>query len=237
MRHAAVIFGASGGIGGALVEAVAASGAYSSVHAVSRSPRAAPRGVTVHRADLTDEESIARVAAMVEATGHVGMLIVASGVLHEGDITPEKSLKAIDPAALAQLFAVNAVGPALVAKHFMGLLPLSGRSTFAAISARVGSIEDNRLGGWYGYRASKAALNQLIRTFAIELKRSRPEAVALALHPGTVATELSKPFRSHGAAGTFSPSEAASDLLAVIGKASADQSGQLLAWDGSRIPF
>ena len=238
MQQAAVIVGATGGIGSALVDAVMASGKFTAVHAISRQAYAAGAGVTAHRADVTDEPSIERVAGVVGTGAPVGLIIVASGLLHAADIAPEKSLRAIDPASLAKLFAVNAVGPAIVAKHLVPLMPKTGRSVFAAISARVGSIEDNRLGGWYGYRASKAALNQLVRTLAVELRRIRPDAIAIALHPGTVITGLSEPFRSDvSKPGTFRPVDAAANLAGVIERATPEQSGQFLAWDGSRIPF
>lgn len=238
MKQTAVIVGATGGIGAALVTAVAASEKFSHVHVISRMAYRGNATVAAHTADVTDERSIERAAAAIAVDGPVGLVIVASGMLHAANIAPEKSLGAIDPAALARLFAVNAIGPALIAKHFVPLLPKRGRSLFAALSARVGSIEDNRLGGWYGYRASKAALNQLLRTLAVELKRTRPEAIALALHPGTVVTGLSKPFRGDGAKpGTFTPEEAAAHLLEVLESAELEQSGQLISWDGSQIPF
>lgn len=238
MRDAAVIVGATGGIGSALVKAVSDSGRYSRVHAVSRTVYRGGAAIASHSADLTDEPSIRQVAEAIAVDGPVGLVIVASGILHGTGITPEKSLGAIDPTALARLFAVNAIGPALIAKHFVPLLPKHGRSLFAVLSARVGSIADNRLGGWYGYRASKAALNQLVRTLAVELKRTRPDAIALALHPGTVITDLSKPFRGDaGKPGTFFPDDAAARLLNVLDAAKLEQSGQLIAWDGSRIPF
>lgn len=238
ISHTAVIVGATGGIGSALVEAVYNSGRYSRVHAVSRTVYRGSAAIAAHSADVTDEPTIQQVAEAIAADGPVGLVIVASGMLHGTGITPEKSLGAIDPTALVRLFAVNAIGPALIAKHFVPLLPKHGRSLFTVLSARVGSIEDNRLGGWYGYRASKAALNQLVRTLAVELKRTRPEAIALALHPGTVITELPKPFRGDaGKPGTFFPDDAAARLLNVLDDAKLEQSGQLIAWDGSRIPF
>lgn len=238
MSESAVIFGASGGIGSAIVGAVIASRKFSVVHAVARRPCPGQVGVRTHAADVTDEASIERVARAIAAEGTVGMVIVATGILHEREIGPEKSLKAIGPAAMARLFAVNAIGPAIVAKHIVPLLPRQSRSVFAVLSARVGSIEDNRLGGWYSYRASKAALNQVIRTLAVELKRTHPEAIALALHPGTVTTALSKPFRSDEThAGLFTPDDAAANLLNVMDLATVEQSGALLAWDGSQIPY
>jgi len=238
MGNVAVVVGASGGIGGALVDALLASGRFDEVHALSRRPCRERAHLRTHLADVTDEASLARAAAAIGATGEVRLAIVASGLLHAEGIAPEKAMRALDPAAMAAVFAVNAIGPALVAKHVVPLLPRRGRSVFAALSARVGSIGDNHLGGWYAYRASKAALNQLVRTLSIELARTRPEAIALALHPGTVATALSRPFRADAAAaGLFDPAEAAARLLAVIDAATPAESGAVLAHDGSRIPY
>ena len=146
--------------------------------------------------DLALEDTIAAAAARVAGTGPVALVIVATGLLHDGGHQPEKTFKRLDPAFLAKTFQINAIGPALVAKHFLPLLPRRGRAVFAALSARVGSISDNELGGWYGYRASKAALNMLIRTAAIELARTHKEAICVGLHPGTVATGLSGPFQA-----------------------------------------
>ncbi len=238
MTKAAVIIGASGGIGGALAKQVAGSGQYSVIHGISRTPSADRGAIRFHIADIVDESSVERVAGTIGTDEPVGLVIVASGLLHDTHIHPEKALKMLDPAAMARLFAVNTIGPAIVAKHFVPLLPRRGRSVFAVLSARVGSIEDNRLGGWYSYRASKAALNQVIRSLAVELKRTHPDAIALALHPGTVATNLSKPFRSDETrTGLFAPDDAASNLLKLIDLATVEQSGALLAWDGSRIAY
>jgi NAD(P)-dependent dehydrogenase (short-subunit alcohol dehydrogenase family) len=167
----------------------------------------------------------------------VRLVIVATGMLHGDGVRPEKHWGALKGETLAQLFAVNSIGPALVAKHFLPLLPRAGRSVFAAISARVGSIEDNRLGGWHAYRASKAALNMLLRNFAIELARRAPEAVCIGLHPGTVDTPLSEPFQGNVAPGKlFSPSESAAHLLRVIDRVGTADSGRVFAWDGSPVP-
>ena len=233
----AVIFGASGGIGAALAAAVAASGRYAQVWAGSRGGTAAPAGTTPFIFDLTDEASIAAAASRIGAD--VTLAIVATGVLSDGPgFQPEKSLKAQDPAAYARAFAINATGPALIGKHFLPLLPRRERAVFAALSARVGSISDNRLGGWHAYRASKAALNMILRNFAIELARTHPQAVVAALHPGTVATELSAPFTGKGEGPRlFSPEEAAGYLLGVIDGLTSTESGQAFAWDGQPIPF
>ncbi|AWN45624.1 short-chain dehydrogenase [Methylobacterium terrae] len=232
----AVVVGASGGIGRALVAAVAAGGAYETVFALSRSAPSQPEPVRSVAIDVTDEDSVAAAARTVGEAGPVGLVIVASGLLHAPGIAPEKALRTLDPAAMAALFAVNALGPALVAKHMLPLMPRKGRSLFAALSARVGSIGDNRLGGWYAYRASKAALNQVLRTLAIETARTHPELVVAGLHPGTVMTALSQPFRPEPGPGLFSPEESAAHLLRVLEGLRIADSGQVFAWDGQPIP-
>ena len=163
-------------------------------------------------------------------------LFDASGFLHGGRFQPEKSWRDLDPAHLAHNFAVNAIGPALLMKHFLPLLPRNGKAVFATLSAKVGSIGDNQLGGWYGYRAAKAALNQLVHTAAIELKRSRPQAICVALHPGTVDTHLSAPFSKAGLA-VRPPEEAASDLLAVIDGLKPEQTGGFFDYRGDSLPW
>ena len=225
----AVVVGASGGLGAALTARLNDSGAWDQVHALSRSATG-----DAH-IDLTDEATIAAAASRV-APGTLGLVIVASGVLHAAGLTPEKSLRALEPEALIRNFAVNAVGPALVAKHFTPLFPRQGRAVFAALSARVGSIGDNRLGGWHSYRASKAALNMLLKTIAIELARTRPDALCIGLHPGTVDTSLSQPFQTGVAPDRlFTPDGSASHLLRVIESLGPGDSGGVFAWDGARI--
>ena len=186
MNCPAVVIGASGGIGAALVAALAAMpGRPGSVLALSRRPVPAAACVVPGRIDIADEASIAAAARMAAEHGPPGLVIVATGALHQpGGNQPEKSWRALDADALLHAYQVNAVGPALVAKHFLPLLPRHGRSVFAALSARVGSIGDNRLGGWHAYRASKAALNMLLRNLAIELARGWPEAICVGPAPG-----------------------------------------------------
>ena len=222
----AIIIGASGGIGAALVEAL-------------RDEDIAVRGFArsfagADHLDLEDEPSIAAAAAGV--AGPPTLVIVATGLLHDAAHGPEKAMAALDPAWLARQYAVNAIGPALVAKHFLPRMPRAGRSVFAVLSARVGSIGDNALGGWYGYRASKAALNQLVRSLAIEERRRNSSSIVVALHPGTVDTALSKPFGQNVAAGQlFAPARAAVQLLDVIDGLKAPNSGRIFAWDGAEI--
>lgn len=221
-----VIIGASGGIGSALAELYERQGA--AVHRLSRS------GTGL---DLADEASIARAAADLQGR-QVQRLIVATGLLHDGGMTPERSLRDLSAAALQRSFLVNAIGPALVLRHFAPLLAKSGRVEVALLSARVGSIADNRLGGWYGYRASKAALNQLVRSAAIELGRSRPEAVVAALHPGTVETAMSRPFQGNvPPEQLFTAERSAACLADVLAKLQAADSGGFFDWQGKAIPF
>jgi NAD(P)-dependent dehydrogenase (short-subunit alcohol dehydrogenase family) len=189
--------------------------------------------------DIEDEDSIAGAAAFIEAEGPLDLVICATGMLQRlPDIRPERSWRTMESAAMAKVMAVNTIGPALVAKHFLPLLARDRRSVFAALSARVGSIEDNRLGGWHSYRASKAALNMLIRNFAIELGRRNPMAICVALHPGTVDTPLSEPFQGNVAADKlFSSERSATALLSVIDGLTSGDSGGFFAWDGQPIPY
>ncbi len=233
------IVGASGGIGSAFLERLAAAERVATVYAFSRS-RLAPANDKVrwHAIDLEDESTIERAAATV-GDDKLDLVLVLSGMLHAGeDIRPERRLSELDPANLDKLFRVNAAGPALVAKHFLGKLRRREKTVFAALSARVGSISDNRLGGWASYRTSKAALNQLMRTIAIEQSRRHPDSIVVTLHPGTVDTALSKPFTGNTPEDKlFSPNKAADYLLRVIDELRPEDAGGLFAWDGTRIEF
>lgn len=225
-------------MGRALVSRVVADGQHAQVYAGSRKSSAdLPAGVVPFTFDLSDEPSIAAAANFDPAPD---LVIVATGLLHDAarGIAPEKSLRALDGAAMAQLFAVNTIGPALIAKHLLPRLPRDRRAVFAVLSARVSSITDNRLGGWHTYRASKAALNMLVRNFAIELARSHPQAIVVGLHPGTVDSALSAPFqRGLAPQQLFTPAQSAEHLLAAIAGLTRADSGHLLAWDGERLPF
>jgi len=226
---AAAIIGASGGIGRALVDRLRQDGQFAEVIALGR--RDAPC------LDLLDEATIADAKRrLAELAVPLRLVVDATGFLHDTRFQPEKSWRSLDPAHLAHAFAVNATGPALLMKHLLPLLPRRGKAVFATLSARVGSIEDNRAGGWYAYRASKAALNQLVRTAAIELSRSRPDAICVALHPGTVDTGLSAPFAKSGLA-VRSPQTAAAELLAVIETLQPALTGRLLDHRGEVVPF
>ncbi len=226
----AVVIGASGGIGGAIADALEASGRHAQVHRLSRSAGAELA------IDLEDEASIAAQAARVGLGPAPTLVVVASGVLHHRE-KPERTYKALSPDHLLRDYRVNAVGPALVAKHFLPLMPRDRRVVFTALSARVGSISDNRLGGWHSYRASKAALNMILQNLAIELARSHPLAVVAGLHPGTVDTALSAPFQQGVTPEKlFDPAFSAQRLLAVLDRLTPADSGGVFAWDGARIP-
>jgi len=230
MSGAAVIIGASGWTGGALEAALIEEGAFDIVHGFARSRSGA------QHIDVTDEASIAAAAAIVARGPTPTLVIVATGLLHEGEHGPEKSLKELDPAWLTRIMAVNTIGPAIVAKHFLPLMPRAGKSVFAALSARVGSISDNKLGGWYGYRASKAALNMLIKTLAIEDKRRNDRGIIVALHPGTVDTPLSRPFQGNVQPGRlFDAERAALQLLDVIEELRPPDSGKIYDFEGQEI--
>lgn len=235
----AVIIGASGGIGQAITIALSSRSDVSAIHALSRSAVDWPlRNVSAGQIDILDEDSIAAAAARVAEDGAPDLVIIASGILSDNaSLKPEKSLRQQDRAAFERVFAINTIGPALIAKHFIPLMPRNGRAVFAALSARVGSISDNRIGGWHAYRASKAALNMLIKNYAIEQARRNPNFIAACLHPGTVDTDLSKPFQS-GVADKqlFSAAQSAAYLLDVIDSLTPEQSGKAFDWAGKEVP-
>lgn len=216
----ALVVGASGGIGGALAKVLSARG--EDVTGLSRS---------VDGLDVTDEAAVARLLGALE--GPFDRVIVATGALEIGGVGPEKTLRAVAAGALAAQFALNATGPLLVLKHALRLLPRDRPARFAALSARVGSIGDNALGGWYSYRASKAALNQLIHTAAIEIARSHRQSVVVCLHPGTVATTFGAAQRGNHPA--LTPAEAAAHLLAVLDGLTPADTGGFFDWQGTRV--
>ena len=234
------VIGASGGIGRAFVDLLQADSNVLSVCAFSRSCLEFESAkVNWYGIDLTDESSVAAAAEWASRDSSFDLVIVASGILHRDDqIRPEKSLREIAPRSMAEVLAINTIGPVLVAKHFLPTLVKDHKSAFAVLSARVGSISDNRLGGWISYRMSKAALNMSVRTLAIEHARLNRASTILALHPGTVDTALSKPYASRvEESGLFSSAVAAGKLLQVIDDLGPDSSGGFFAYDGSRIEF
>jgi NAD(P)-dependent dehydrogenase (short-subunit alcohol dehydrogenase family) len=236
----AAVIGATGGIGEAFADLLSECPSVENIIHLSRNRAlASDRTAPWLPIDLEDERSIAHAASSIEREfGSLDLVIVASGILYDGDrLQPEKSWRTIESDAMERSYRINAIGPALVAKHFLPLLTAERKSVFAALSARVGSIEDNQLGGWHAYRASKAALNMILKTLSIEIARRNPSAICVGLHPGTVDTRLSEPFQRGVPEGKlFSPKTSARCLLNVLDSLSPEQSGQVFAWDGRRIP-
>jgi NAD(P)-dependent dehydrogenase (short-subunit alcohol dehydrogenase family) len=234
------VIGASGGIGSAFVKCLANDDGVAAVHAFSRSPQqSAHPKVTCGVLDLSEEASIAAAAQAAAAQSALDLVVVATGILHrETSLTPEKTLRAFDRDAMLEVMEVNSIGPALVAKHFLPRLVRQRKAVFAVLSARVGSIADNRLGGWAGYRMSQAALNMLVRTVAIEQTRASADAVVVALHPGTVDTALSAPFSGRvESAKLFSAEQSVARLIGTINALQVTDTGGFFAYDGSRIDF
>jgi NAD(P)-dependent dehydrogenase (short-subunit alcohol dehydrogenase family) len=234
----AVVIGASGGIGSAFVEALCADAGFTHIFALSRSLQE----FDDHRVqslyiDLENETSIANAALVCARAGPCHVLINAVGVLHGPDgIKPEKALKELDSVRMAKLFALNTIGPALVLKYFSPIMTRDGRAIMATLSARVGSISDNHLGGWYTYRATKAALNQIIRTTAIELRTRRKQLICVGLHPGTVRSNMSEPFLAgYKANEIFSAEYSVQCMLDVLAALEPDDTGHIFGWDGREI--
>lgn len=232
-----VIVGSSGAIGRAIAKHLAEHLPDAMIHAFSRHGACAmAANIVDHRIDYGDEMSIAHAAELAGQSGPPDLVFVATGLLHDSDILPEKSLSELSSDQFQRLFEANTILPALVAKHFVPKLNRDRRSLFAALSARVGSISDNRLGGWYAYRASKAALNMVLRNVAIETARRNKKAIIVGLHPGTVDSPLSRPFQSNVPEGKlFSPDYSAAKMLSVLDRLTPADSGKCFGWDGNEI--
>lgn len=239
--YRALVFGATGGLGSALCRTIAADPRCGALYAASRSGVDVP-GAQALTFTLDDPGTIDSAVGRAAGEDGLHLVIAATGALHsEAGLEPEKSWRHLDADRLAEAFRVNTILPALIARHALDRL-VRGRkdapekAVFAALSARVGSISDNRLGGWHGYRASKAALNQIIRTLSIELARKRPNAICAGLHPGTVNTGLSEPFQRNVPEGKlFTPDFAAERLLSVIDGLAPAESGRCFDWAGEEI--
>jgi NAD(P)-dependent dehydrogenase (short-subunit alcohol dehydrogenase family) len=242
MSKSALIVGASQGIG--LEFASQMLDRVNRVYATYRSPDCdlfaldSP-GLERLQLDLTNEAEIESTIAKIKSeTSTLHYVINCVGVLHDAEMQPEKSLRHLNSEQLLKYFQINTVSAALLMKHVQPLLKHSDRSVLATISAKVGSIGDNQIGGWYGYRASKAALNMLMRTAAIEYKRTCPNAILVTLHPGTTDTRLSKPFqRSVPPEKLFSVDRTVKQLLAVIDQLERSNSGEFFSWEGTRLPW
>lgn len=231
------VIGSTGAIGTAFIKRLLATHADIEIHSFSSKEQRLATDVTHHQIDYNCEESIKAAAQQSYGDRGFDMVLVTTGLLHNGDaLQPEKSLRDLSAEKFQTVFQANSILPALVAKHFLPLLRTDKRAVFAALSARVGSISDNRLGGWYAYRASKAALNMILKNAAIEMARRHKKVIILGLHPGTVDSDLSDPFQSNVQEGKlFTPDYAAQKLLHVIKNASPNDSGKCLAWDGQEV--
>ncbi|MCR9109903.1 SDR family NAD(P)-dependent oxidoreductase [Marivita sp. XM-24bin2] len=218
----ALIIGSSGGIGSALTQALTTRGV--SVTGLSRRDNGL---------DVTDEPSVK--AALGALDGPFDFVLVATGALEINGAEPEKTLRHLSADAMIDQFRLNAVGPSLVLKHAVRLLPRQGRAVFAALSARVGSIGDNRLGGWYSYRTSKAALNQMLHGASVELARTHKDLICVALHPGTVETKFTEKYVANHP--TVSAAEAAANLLSVLDGLTAEDTGKFFDWQGKEVPW
>ncbi len=231
----AMVVGASGAIGSAIARRLDKCANVANILATARKPPSW-RGdkITWRELDILNEQSI---STALESVDRLDLVIVATGFLHGSSLQPEKTWRSLDAFSMLLNFEINCVGPAMIAKHVLPRISRQERAVFAALSARVGSNADNRLGGWYSYRASKAALNQFMKTLSIELARSHPHCVCLGLHPGTVNSSLSKPFQtSVSPEQLIDPATAAERLLEVIDKSRSVHSGKFLSWNGAVIP-
>lgn len=244
-----LIVGANRGIGFGFVRKLLEGNEYAKIYATYRDPNSAselialadkyPGKLIYLSMDITDEQQIAKgIKVIGESTDKLHLVINCVGLLHEGTLQPEKSLRQISSEHLLRYFQVNSISSVLLAKHLLPLFCHDSQSIFACISAKIGSIGDNRLGGWYGYRASKAALNMFMRTVAIEYGRKSPNTLVVTLHPGTTDTRLSKPFqRNVPPEKLFSVDRTVNQLLSVINNLNKEDSGQFFSWDGSRLPW
>ena len=230
-----MVIGTGGGIGSAVAAQLLADKDCGALYAVSRNGSGGPDGAVRLAADMTDPGTLIAAAARIGTDGPIDLIFIASGLLHRGDaVQPEKSWRTIDGDAFADLFAVNATGPMLALQALLPHVRRDQRAVIGVVGARVGSIGDNRLGGWYGYRASKAALAMLLRTLAIELARTHPQLALLMLHPGTVDTPLSAPFQ-RGVTKLLTPAASAAAMLGVLNAATPDQSGEQRDWQGELV--
>ena len=231
------IIGSSGALGRAFTQQLSDSYPNAKIHIFSRSrPEASEPNIIFNAMNYQDEDSIEAAALLASREAPLDIVVVATGILHDGVLMPEKSLRELSAKKFQHLFEANTIFPALVAKHFLPRLNKNNRSVFAALSARVGSISDNKLGGWYAYRASKAALNMILKNAAIEIRRTNKQAIVAGLHPGTVDSDLSKPFQGNVPDGKLFTSEySARQLLQVLKNLKTEQSGKCFAWDGKEV--
>jgi NAD(P)-dependent dehydrogenase (short-subunit alcohol dehydrogenase family) len=234
-----IIIGSSGAIGSSFLKHYAEEDKNNIIYALSRS-EAASSSSNIHNVsiDIESDSSISNASSICSEAGPFDIIIVTTGMLSDENISPEKSLRHLNKESLSKIFSVNTLGPALIAKYFIPLLKKDAPSFLGFLSARVGSISDNRIGGWYSYRASKAALNMIIKSLSIEVARNNPQSIIAGLHPGTVDSKLSKPFQGNVSEGKlFTPDYSVSKMAEVISNLKPENSGSCFAWDGDEIEY
>lgn len=237
LYHQVAIFGASGALGAAFVKYITEHklAPQGVIHAFSCQKLPAQAGVIHQQIDAYDDVQLAQAAESVHTP--YDLIIIATGILHQEDITPEKSIRDLDVASSLAIYHSNTLIPMLIAKHFLPCLDTQKPGILMALTARVGSITDNRLGGWHSYRASKAALNMMIKNLAIEYNRFHKKAIIIGMHPGTVDSKLSRPFQRHVPQNQlFSPQVSVAHMMAVLDHVQIEDAGSVIAWDGEKIP-
>ena len=232
-----IIIGSSGAIGSSFLKYYENENTDNVIYSLSRKPNASPSDKIINvPVDIEDESSISSASNVCKENGPFDLILVTTGILSDETISPEKSLRHFDRESIGKIFSINTFGPALISKYFVPLLKKDSPSFFGFLSARVGSISDNRIGGWYSYRASKAALNQLIKTASIEMKIKNKNAIFVALHPGTVDSDLSRPFQKSNLK-IQSPKESAINLMKIIKNLKPTETGKFFNWDGLELPW
>ena len=239
MKKNIIIIGSSGAIGSSFLKHYAEEDKNNVIYALSRGEAVSPSS-NIHNVpiDIESDSSISNASSICSEAGPFDIIIVTTGMLSDENISPEKSLRHLNKESLSKIFSVNTLGPALIAKYFIPLLKKDAPSFLGFLSARVGSISDNRIGGWYSYRASKAAFNMIIKSLSIEVARNNPQSIIAGLHPGTVDSKLSKPFQGNVSEGKlFTPDYSVLKMVEVISNLKPENSGNCFAWDGKEIEF
>ena len=234
-----IIIGSSGAIGSSFLKYYVNENTDNVIYSLSRKPNASPSDKIINvPVDIEDESSILSASNVCKENGPFDLILITTGILSDETISPEKSLRHFDRESIGKIFSINTFGPALISKYFVPLLKKDSTSFFGFLSARVGSISDNRIGGWYSYRASKAALNMIIKSLSIEVARNNPQSIIAGLHPGTVDSKLSKPFQGNVSEGKlFTPDYSVLKMVEVISNLKPENSGNCFAWDGKEIEF
>jgi len=239
MSENIIIIGASGAIGSSFINYYANQNPSNIIYSLTRREiKYSNDNIKNILIDIEDEQTIVSAASICSQHGSFDKIIVATGILHDENLSPEKSFRHLEKEKFERVFSVNTFGPAIIARYFIPLLNKEKTSFFGVLSARVGSISDNKIGGWYSYRASKAALNMIIKSLSIEVARNNPNAIIVGLHPGTVDSNLSNPFQKNVSDGKlFTPDHSIAKMTNVINSLTTRDTGNCFAWDGERIEF